>query len=1119
MKKYILTLATIAAFSSIPAVAIDSGFFAPRSRLASGNWVKIGVDQSGIYEISYSKLREMGFSDPSKVGVLGRGGRQMDIDFTDVNGNRLNPDDLSPIAVYHHDEKLYFYGQGTQFFTFNPYITLSTKGLYQRKSRNVYTDLGYYFLSDSPEARRDMETVDSSEALRYETTGMSYIAHEEDLEQNNTHTGNFFWGERFNFGEPSRREWNFEFPDAVVGEDAMMECFFYTELGTSGTLEWGVKDADKKYSSNIVNYNSTNFRAQEPTIHSTSIPATSGKVFIDYNSDDNTDGVANLDYWTLTYIRNIPTLRDINGNPVGQSQLGFPGIPEGEKFSINLDATPTATVFDVTNPLFPVAIPSKQKDGRTFATISATSNIPMTIVSDLSRPQLQIKGYSSGWQDVANQNLHSLGAEGASLLIITTEKLLPQAERLANLHRTRDGIRVAVATGEQIYNEFSAGVPDPMAYRTFAKMLYESPGEKLKNVLLLGPIYSDFRGMITGARQEAGLIAFQNTTTIIEKGAQNVNDFIGMMDDYRPDTRFERARVQVGVAVLPCYEPEEADAYIDKVEKYLDDDSFAYRLNRMMTVGGLEDRHTHDNQAVNLGAYLNPNNFNHLMYTTLAIDAYGAEEAGKKFIGAFSEGYNLITYFGHGATTMLGKNMDFFCKADIPKLHNTHYPFMVFAGCVLSNTDRGVRGLAEDMVLGHDAGLIGAILATRDTWSGENMDMVKIIFNRMFKDGNSIAAPQLTTPITIGEVFARAKDQSEYSNELAYLLVCDPAITVPVAMRTMKAESELSEIYVGRTFTLRGRITDFSGNTDTAFNGELVARLCYPEITLISDDLETDEKSDGNILKVPYADRQATACAVTVKNGVFDLRMNVPKSMGANIGENAILYLSAFDKGRRLGGAARVTPLISTSTSSGVDKGDATPPAIDRLEYNPEEETLLVSVSDNAGLDLSYNGHPETFRLAIDGKSTRDGWEALTRFIPDAIGFTKEISVGYLSAGVHTARLEVTDIDGNNSVKEISFEIGRKASLSLSLQGTAAREEAIFEIEGSASSPIRLVITTADGQEVTTLSTSGDSARWNLKGNNDNRVAPGLYKAYLRSADGRAWSEAIDLPVVAYTGK
>ena len=68
---------------------------------------------------------------------------------------------------------------------------------------------------------------------------------------------------------------------------------------------------------------------------------------------------------------------------------------------------------------------------------------------------------------VSNQNLH--GAETPTMVIITPKEFAAQAERVAELHRTVDGFKVIVVDDRSVYNEFSSGTPDAMAYRKLAR--------------------------------------------------------------------------------------------------------------------------------------------------------------------------------------------------------------------------------------------------------------------------------------------------------------------------------------------------------------------------------------------------------------------------------------------------------------------------------------------------------------------------------------------------------------------------------------------------------------------------------------------------------------------------
>lgn len=1098
------------------AEAEASVYFAPSSRLSSGNWVKVGVDKSGIYEISYSKLLEMGFSDPTRVGVMGRGGKQMETNFTDANGTPLNADDLSPIAVLHHNGRIYFYGQGVDHYSFYINGKEATGGHYERVSKNIYSNLGYYFLSDSEGSRVDMSSPERESKPMRITRGVDLVAHEKDMVQNTSHSGQLFWGERFNNGEPSMREWRVSAPGVLTDVKAMMECYFYSERVTTGTLSWGIAGSTDIRSGATRNYNSLKFRAQDPTIHTTSISSPDFRVFLSYDSEDNADGIANLDYWTLTFARSIPYLKDNDGNRIAQEHIGIPGMVR--QGYIIMDEIPDAYVFNVSDPAFTEYSTAAPVGNSTTAVVNPRDGITELYIADLSLPQLQIKGYTAGFKRIDNQDLHALAKEGASLLIIATPELVPQAERLARVHRSHDGIRVVVASSEQAYNEFSCGVPDPMAYRLLAKMLYESEGERLQNVLLLGSLYSDFRGVDVPRDSTAGLIAFQSTEAEPEKGAANVNDFIGMMSDRLPDTRFERCPVEVGVGILPCQSPEEADAYIDKVESYLEDDSFAYRINRMLTVGGLGDRHTHDIQAIALGKYLNTSNDDRLIPSVLIIDAYGSKEAGRRFKGALDGGCNIATYFGHGAPGMLGKDKEFFSAGDVGSLTNKTYPFMFFAGCILSNSDRGIRGIAESMVLGHDSGLIGAVLASRDTWSGENMDMMKILHNRMYKDGNSVTSPSLEKPLTIGQVFARAKSQSEYANELSYQLLCDPAIIIPVATLSAHTENAPDKIYPGREMTVTGQIIGSDGKTDKNFNGELVVRLMYPERNIESQDLDSGSREEGDLLTIPYIDIQAAAAATEVKEGHYTVTLRVPSDMEKYLGGKAIVNISAYDKERRLGAASSFRGTLTQYISSEITRPDTEAPVIEELSFDSESKSLSVKVTDKVGLDTSDAGRSVAFRLSIDGKAQRLGSETMTRYTPDAPGYSKTIPMGWLGDGLHRARVEISDMQGNVAARELIFLLGTIDTITLKMLSEAAREEAMFEITGVAEDAT-VEITTPEGYPVASLPVSGETLVWNLTRADGTRVAPGLYRAFVREGRGSASGRHSEAIYVAVTGR
>ena len=97
----------IGLFCSVHASAFSVSNYATQSKLASGKWVKISIPESGMYEITYDELREMGFNNPSQVRVYGHGGYKIS---EILNGRNI--DDLKPVRILRTNDKVCFYGNG-----------------------------------------------------------------------------------------------------------------------------------------------------------------------------------------------------------------------------------------------------------------------------------------------------------------------------------------------------------------------------------------------------------------------------------------------------------------------------------------------------------------------------------------------------------------------------------------------------------------------------------------------------------------------------------------------------------------------------------------------------------------------------------------------------------------------------------------------------------------------------------------------------------------------------------------------------------------------------------------------------------------------------------------------
>ncbi len=120
--------------------------YAAHSVLANGRWAKIRVPHTGVYQLTESLIRQAGFSDLSKVHVYGYGGnlRSEVLTATDI----IKHDDLKEVPQCVVGGRHFFYAKG-------PVSWQSNNS--SRRTRNPYSDYGYYFITQSDEPSETLE--------------------------------------------------------------------------------------------------------------------------------------------------------------------------------------------------------------------------------------------------------------------------------------------------------------------------------------------------------------------------------------------------------------------------------------------------------------------------------------------------------------------------------------------------------------------------------------------------------------------------------------------------------------------------------------------------------------------------------------------------------------------------------------------------------------------------------------------------------------------------------------------------------------------------------------------------------------------------------------------------
>lgn len=121
--------------------ASSTNRYADHSVLASGKWAKIRVPSTGVYQLTDELIRQAGFTDLQKVKVYGYGGRLQNEQL--VSEELIATDDLKEVPTCWVDGRRLFYAYGTVSWESNTAT---------RRTRNPYSDTGYYFLTQSEDA-------------------------------------------------------------------------------------------------------------------------------------------------------------------------------------------------------------------------------------------------------------------------------------------------------------------------------------------------------------------------------------------------------------------------------------------------------------------------------------------------------------------------------------------------------------------------------------------------------------------------------------------------------------------------------------------------------------------------------------------------------------------------------------------------------------------------------------------------------------------------------------------------------------------------------------------------------------------------------------------------------
>ena len=1012
---------------------------AQNSVLANGDWIKIGVISSGIHKLDANFLQKSGINiaqiNPQNIKIYGNGGGMLPQANSIPRAKDLIENAISVEGEadgrFDNQDFILFYGQSPHTIS---YDSLSKSFKHQF---NIYSDTTFYFLTVSDTKGLRIKDQSSIPATQEITTFDDYDFHEIDRKNILIGSGREWYGEEFYNEKESVFTFDFsgiqpktvikitpsvaaqafkptEFTFKANGQNiGSLPLSEILEVQQDGTNKYEVKGSINTHHFSII---SDNF-----------INATDLKIGITYDRKTLTSGVGYLNYLTVQAVRNLK----LYGNQTIFRSLESLKYPT-TKFTLNEYST-SLKIWDISNPQIPLnQIYVSQNQKLNFGV--STSTLKEFIIFNAINLLEPIT-----FQKINNQNLHNL--EVPDLVIVTSEILRKQANRLADFRRQNDKLTVQVVSTQEVYNEFSSGKQDITAIRDFVKFLYDRNPLKMKYLLLFGDACYDYKKRINVVSDETKNIyipTYESRESLHPIYSFSSDDYFGFLENNEGEWAENSAgnhTLEIGIGRLTAKNVQEAKEVVDKLIYYSSSkNTLGDWRSKIVFVADNGDGNIHQQDADTFAKQTNVQNPNY-QTNKIYLDAFPlivspgiqrSPEAKKTLMQTLQQGVLIMNYNGHGSEEGL-TDEQILRGGDIQGFTNYNtMPLMLTATCQFGRFDdpNQVSG-AELALLNPVGGAIALLTTTRPVYQNTNFVINQAFYESVFKPVNE-EMPRL------GDVMIYTKNNSlQGVINRNFSLLGDPS------MRLLYPENEvvitkINDKNVTENDTLKalskvnlvGEIRFFSTHTKANnFNGVAQIKV-YDKIK----NLQTLGSVGGKFAFQQYQNLLFEG-QVKVQNGSFSTTFIVPKDINYQYGEGKIFaYAQTTDATSDALGSSK--PIIGGAKNE--DLTDNQPPKIS-LFLNDENfinngktnnnPLFIAKLSDDNGINIATDGLGHEMILILDDTTKI----SVNQYFFNKLDDYKDGEIRYnlknLSEGHHQLKLKVWDNYNNSTESALDFMV------------------------------------------------------------------------------------------------
>ena len=994
----------------------------------SDKWLKLTMEGTGLYRISYEDLTRSGVNpqdiDPATVRLFTAGPLQQP-DSTTYGGSFEEDYHLSEVDLHYSGsntgsmmpgEYFIFYGLGIRGWT--DHLDPSDDEI--RFYKHVYCDNSVYWMSwggsfEGQPARVQNRDVSPSGSPDLHVTTYRHRMHvERDALYDPIHTDDLWYWRRLNVGTTVFND-AFQCVD-VAGGAGMVRTLGYGPYIYNNNLN----DADCFVNDEHVGHMSwiaySDFRPDTIETAVSSIVEGANNFRFTKTSDD----VMYVLWYEIFYDR---YLKPIDG------RIDFAAPSDMRTAAVTMSGFPSAEelfLFDVTSHTGPVRLTGWQNDSGEVVFEDVLDTVPLhyhaSSAAGLLTPSIAIESMSPGV-------FPSLRDETPpDMIIVYHSNFRDAANRLAshrrnNLPHSSDPVVRAVDI-EDVYNNFSGGMKDPLAVRNYLKFLYDNFSDGgapvIDYALLIGNCTYDARDIL--GRSNDFVPVYINVN--YENEGVEDDDFLAKLD-----TGYDRT-VDVAIGRMPVLNRRAADLWIDRVIRYESGIDTGIWRNRVIIVADDEYSTSTNNDfyftwdAEWMTADDGPIP-RFIDYSKIYLHHYpfvGALKPGatSDLLEEWSRGALVVNYQGHGSPQQLADER-VMQMSDLYSLMNAaKQPLFLAFSCTVGDLESPYhRSMGQEITVLDKGGAIAVIAGVAPTILLPNRELNYIYFDCLFTGGDSTETEPIGTALMMAK--AHYKIYMYTSNNAKYTLLGDPALTLALPGHMVDHDiAPIDTMDTGSRYTLSGRVTD-GGEVLATFNG--TAEVVVQEsMEMISKDIihwGTEKKLDYRL-----PGKELFRGSVDVTAGRFNLDFVIP--VRCRTGSRARVRSYVREAGGDGIGATDTLVIVPSGT---VPPNEA-PPDIDIYFSGQATKVkrgaiLVAEISDDDGIAILGTEPQNSIYFEFD----RSGYPIfVTEYYEYEHGSSTTGRVEYplhsgFAPGEHSVIVRAFDNLGESATDTLAFEV------------------------------------------------------------------------------------------------